>query len=329
MRIVYVYQRFFPGGFSISTLFRAIGKEITNTGADVTHYQLTGNMFKDVLALRKINADIYHVTGEVNYVLLALPWRKTVLTVHDLGHYHFGLKGLKKFIYKWIWFMIPLRIARQVTAISESTRSELVTYMGMKAGRVAVIQNCYSQIFIESPKVFNSENPRILQIGTSSHKNVLSVIRALKGINCTLVLVGRLGAELINELEVNEICFINLIDIDQAALHEEYLKSDIVSFVSLKEGFGVPIIEAQAVGRPLITSNISPMANIAGAGAYLADPLDIESIRRGFNTIINDSQFRDQIIAEGIINARNYCPGRVANLYMEIYTKFAVNDYWA
>lgn len=321
MRIVYVHQRFFPGGFSISTLFRAIGKEISDMGVEVTHYQLTGNLLRDVLALRKIKADIYHVTGEVNYVTLALPWRKTVLTVHDLGHYRFGLKGLKKFIYKLIWFVIPLRIAQQVTAISESTKSELIKFIGVKAGRIAVIQNCYSQIFIESPKDFNSGNPRILQIGTSSHKNAISVVRALKGLNCTLVLVGRIGSELMSELKVNNIRFESLIDVDQAKIHEEYLNSDIVSFISLKEGFGVPIIEAQAVGRALITSNIPPMSNIAGAGAYLADPLDIDAIRRGFDTIINDSQFRDRIIAEGLRNARNYSPGRVAKLYMEIYTK--------
>lgn len=321
MRIVYVHQRFYPGGFSISTLFKAIGKEISKMGVDVAYYQFTGNLFKDVLALRNINADIYHITGEVNYVTLALPWRRTVLTVHDIANYRFRLKGLKRFIYKWIWFMIPLRIAKQVTAISESTKSELIKFMGMKAERIAVIQNCYSQIFNDSPKAFNSENPRILQVGTSCHKNVINVVRSLKGLNSTLVLVGRIGPELTMELKANDIRFENLIDVNQARLHEEYLYSDIVSFVSLREGFGVPIIEAQAVGRALITSNIPPMSSIAGAGAYLADPLDIDAIRRGFDTIINDSQFRDRIIAEGLRNARNYSPSGVAKLYMELYAE--------
>jgi glycosyltransferase involved in cell wall biosynthesis len=321
MRIVYVHKRFSPGGFSISTLFSAIGKEISDMGIDVTHYELTGNLFRDVVALRKIKADIYHITGDVNYMVLPLPWKKTVLTVHDMGHYRFRLKGLKKFIYKWIWFTIPLRIAQQVTAISESTKSELIKFTGMKAGKITVIQNCYSQIFVESPKVFNSGNPRILQIGTSYHKNVISVVRSLQGLSCTIVLVGRIGSELMRELKANDAHFENLIDVDQAKIYEEYLNSDIVSFVSLTEGFGIPIIESQVVGRALITSNISPMANISGAGAYLADPFDIEDIRRGFDTIINDSQFRDRIIAEGLRNVRNYCPARVANLYVEIYTK--------
>ena len=174
-----------------------------------------------------------------------------------------------------------------------------------------------------APKIFNPENPRILQIGTNYHKNVVNLVRSVKGLSCTLVLVGRIDSELMKELKLNEISFENMVDVSQERIHEEYLNSDIVSFISLREGFGVPIIEAQALGRALITSNIPPMASVAGAGAYLADPWDIDDIRRGFDKIINDSQFRDQIIAEGLRNVKNYSPNRIANQYMDIYRKIS------
>jgi glycosyltransferase involved in cell wall biosynthesis len=64
-------------------------------------------------------------------------------------------------------------------------------------------------------------------------------------------------------------------------LNEQYVKCDVVAFLSLGEEFRVPIMEAQAVARPLITSNISPMREVAGEGACLIDPLDVAQIRTG------------------------------------------------
>ena len=93
----------------------------------------------------------------------------------------------------------------------------------------------------------------------------------------------------------------------------------MVSFVSIGEGFGVPIIEAQAVGRPLITANIPPMSVAAGDGAYLADPLDIESIRTGILKIINEDAYRIQIVELGLKNAEHYAPDVVAKQYLNQY----------
>lgn len=293
---------------------------MANSGADVINFQLSGNLIKDIKELHKLNADVYHITGEVNYLALLLPWNKTFITVHDLGNYLFGLKGFKRQIYKLLWFSVPLRIARGISAISDCTKNELVNHIGIRSNRITVIQNCYSQIFTESPKPFNNDNPRILQIGTSQHKNAVNVARALKGLNCTLVIIGRIDKTLGQALKDNEIDFINFIDINQEEIFRQYLDSDIVSFISFKEGFGVPVIEAQAIGRALITSNIPPMSDNAGSGAYLADPGDIEHIKRGFTKIINDSRFRDSIIAEGIKNSKRYNPTRVAKLYMDLYT---------
>ena len=63
---------------------------------------------------------------------------------------------------------------------------------------------------------------------------------------------------------------------------QEYKDADLISFPSTFEGFGMPIIEGQAVGRPVITSNIEPMVSVAADAAILVDPFNIESIRECF-----------------------------------------------
>ncbi|ANQ47868.2 glycosyltransferase family 4 protein [Flammeovirga sp. MY04] len=60
----------------------------------------------------------------------------------------------------------------------------------------------------------------------------------------------------------------------------------MMCFYSLNEGFGLPILEAQSIGRPVLTSNISSMLEVAGNGALLIDPYDVSSIKKSLETII-------------------------------------------
>ena len=89
-------------------------------------------------------------------------------------------------------------------------------------------------------------------------------------------------------------------DEDLAALTA---RAAIYAFVSVKEGFGLPILEAMASGTPLLTSSGSAMEETAGGAAYLADPLDIESIRRGLRDLLEDTALRDQFRQAGLPRA--------------------------
>ena len=75
----------------------------------------------------------------------------------------------------------------------------------------------------------------------------------------------------------------NLSDND---LLKEYQNADIINFPSCHEGFGMPIIEGQAVGRIVVTSNIEPMISVANNGAAICDPYNIESIRNTYIRVI-------------------------------------------
>ena len=100
---------------------------------------------------------------------------------------------------------------------------------------------------------------------------------------------------------------------------EEYRQADIVSFVSLYEGFGLPILEAQASGRALITSGLSPMSDVAGKDACLVDPSDIASIHEGLKKIITDVEYRKRLIRAGLKNSENFSSAEVSKLYADVY----------
>jgi len=102
-------------------------------------------------------------------------------------------------------------------------------------------------------------------------------------------------------------------------LIEQYQQCDMLSFVSLLEGFGLPILEAQSTGRPVITSNLSSMPEVAGRGACLVDPYNVGSIREGILKVIKDSEYRETLIAEGLENVKRFNIETVTQQYIELY----------
>jgi glycosyltransferase involved in cell wall biosynthesis len=321
MKIVFVHRRRQEDRYSIENVFQVIARELGGRGENVAEYQVGtwSDLISDVLALRKLKADVYHVTGDVNYFVLFLPWNKTVLTVHDIGHYLFGLVGLKRWIYKWVWLLLPMKYARLVTVVSVATKEHCVRFLNLKPKKINVIENCVNPAYRSRPSKFNTNAPRILQVGVKPYKNVPRLIRALQGIPCLLVLVGELDAEIIDALSETAVKYENHVGLSLTDLVSQYFEADMASFVSIGEGFGLPIIEAQAMGLPLITANIPPMSVAAGGGAYLADPQDIESIREGVLKIINDNAYRAKIVEKGFVNVALYSVEAVAKDYLAQY----------
>ena len=93
-------------------------------------------------------------------------------------------------------------------------------------------------------------------------------------------------------------------------------------FVSLYEGFGIPIIEAQAAGTPVITSNISSMPEAAGEGAILVDPYSVENIAAELEHVIENSTLREQLIEKGYANAQRFSWDAAAKQMAEVVRRY-------
>jgi glycosyltransferase involved in cell wall biosynthesis len=107
------------------------------------------------------------------------------------------------------------------------------------------------------------------------------------------------------------------------AMMAKYAEADIVTLISTYEGFGMPILEAQATGRPVITSNILSMPEVAGDAACLVNPYDIASMREGLLKLINDDGYRDDLIQKGFRNICRFDAQKIANQYLSLYQQIA------
>lgn len=116
-------------------------------------------------------------------------------------------------------------------------------------------------------------------------------------------------------LQENNIDYSSCANISDEELLKEYNRCDIVNFPSLYEGFGMPIIEGQATGRVVVTSNLSPMKDVAGGCAVLVDPNDIQSLRQGYFEAINHGEC---YIVKGLENVKRFSVETIARQYFNL-----------
>lgn len=277
----------------------------------------------NMAAGRREAGDVNHVIGDVHYLAIALPGERNVLTVHDCAPLN-RLRGWKRELLRLLWFEWPARRVRVVTTISETTRGELARWLSPSlASKIRVIHNCVRREFQFRPKTFDSSCPVILQVGTGWNKNVECVARALAGIPCHFEIVGELRGgqkNLLDELKLNYRALGKLSDVELVAAYE---RADLLLFASLYEGFGLPIVEAQATGRPVITSDRSAMPEVAGTAALFVNPEDVDSIRSALTRLINDAALRQSLIAAGIENVKRFRPETIAAQYAALYRELA------
>ena len=322
-KVVY-FNRNSKCGYSIAKVFHPIINRMKMNGNisslevpynKISLYNLCANIF--FVWKHRTCTGINHVTGDIHYVLLALIGCKSVLTIHDLIFLK-KKQNCISFFLKWLfWLYLPVKIASKVICISNKTKDEVLSFV--KVRDIEVVYNPVSEIYTPKDKEQFVTLPRILHIGTKENKNLLRVVESLKNIDCILCIIGQINENIKKMLSKNQIIYENKSNLSEEELLKEYRLADIISFPSLYEGFGMPIIEGQAVGIPILTSNIAPMNVISGGAACLVDPYSVLSINMGFNKIISSQNYRNTIVKLGFANVQRFTLLKVVEEYRRIY----------
>lgn len=263
-------------------------------------------------------AEITHVTGDINFAILGIKRKAALLTVLDCGFLP-SKQGWARTIIKKVWLDWPVQRACKVTAISNAVREEIIQLTGCCPDKVEVVPVAISQDFHPVPRAFNFRLPRILVVGTSPNKNISRIVAACQEIPCVLVILGVIPDQILQQLRESRVRYENYFNLPQPEVVSRYVGSDMVCFASTYEGFGMPILEGQAVGRPVVTSLTSSMPEVAGDAACLVDPFDVQSIRGGIQRVVADQEYREDLVARGFANVQRFSAQRIAHQYMSVY----------
>jgi glycosyltransferase involved in cell wall biosynthesis len=276
------------------------------------------NRIKNIFFAKKNQNQINHITGDINYIAFGLPKKNTVLTIHDIGSI-IKRNFLKRFIINLLWFKMPLKRVKYVTVISEFSKQEIIYNFKINEEKIIVIPNCVSNKFVKTKRQFNNEYPNILFVGTKPNKNLERSIEALKKISCKFFIIGKLNENQLFLLKNNNIDYVNFVNLSFDEVIDLYQQSDILLFPSLYEGFGVPILEAQATGIPVITSDLSPMKEVANNSSFLLNPLSIDEIHNAILQLIENKTLREKLIEKGFENVKKYSAENIAKKYEQLY----------
>jgi asparagine synthase (glutamine-hydrolysing) len=327
LHVVHFQRHAGPSQHSIERLFTDVRGAMPSRircSVAVSRFPSEGVLPRAWNALEAIarQGDVNHVTGDVHYLTYFLRRRRTLLTVLDCVSLH-RLRGLRRALFRVLWYDLPLRRAALVTTISEAARRDLAASVGRAADGVRVVHCPVSPNFKPAPRRAAGGRPVILQVGTSPNKNVVRLAEAVAGLACELRVIGRLTDEQRSAITAAGVPFTAASNLDDRQMVRAYEEADIVTLASTYEGFGLPIVEANAVGRPVVTSNCSSMPEVAGDAACLVDPFDAASVRAGIRRVLEDDAYRAQLVEAGYANARRFEPRRIAAMYAELYDELA------
>jgi glycosyltransferase involved in cell wall biosynthesis len=340
-------------------VFDVLAKESTTAGFDdiekvelpFTSRGIFSILF-NLIFLTRFKKGLFHITGDVHYAILALPQDRTILTIHDLVFLH-TYKGLRRRLLKWIFLDLPVKKAKYITTISEKSKQEILEYTNCDPQKILVIPNPVDlsfDIYSTSPAFGRQAQPpstsstsstspasvyqplvgrqaqppstrsTILFLGTKPNKNLEISIAALFGLDVHLRIIGELTPKQKEMLAKFNINYTSDFSISPEQLVAEYTNADLVLFPSTYEGFGLPVIEGFQAGRPVITSNISPMKEVAGVAALLADPSSIASIREQVIKLLSNQALQRELVSAGKERVKQYQPDFISQTYQKLWS---------
>jgi glycosyltransferase involved in cell wall biosynthesis len=275
-------------------------------------------------------------TGQV-FEQLVLPWlarrhlllslggpapvlaRNQVATLHDVSAFRHGetySRGFRTW-YRLMYRLLARRAGRVLT-VSSFSAGELAAVLGLEPDRVSVVPNGSDHVDRFTPRrpdlagvegLPAEGSPWVLCVGTfARHKNLAPALDALEQAGIRSVVVGARGDSRVfadaGQGRWTRATFAGRLSDDE--LVWLYRAATALVFPSLYEGFGIPVVEAQRLGCPVVALRAGPMVEVAGEGAVLCDPAEPQQVVEAVLGIASDAGRRAALVEAGRRNAERY-----------------------
>ena len=263
---------------------------------------------------------------------------KSIVIIYDLIH----LKDPG--VYRWTdaWYMKSIlphsaQKANAIITISENTKRELMKYTHVPDKKINVVYLAVEKRFkpiteneINILSGYKIQKPYILYVGSlSPRKNIIRLIKAYENLKQiyniphALILAGSKAwkekeiYKLINKSKYKD-SILNTGRIAENHLPCLYTLSDVFVYPSLYEGFGLPILEAQACGCPVVCSSTSSLPEIGADGVHKVNPYLVEDIQDGIYKVISDNDYKIKLIEKGYRNIKRFSWEKTAKEILDI-----------
>jgi glycosyltransferase involved in cell wall biosynthesis len=310
---------------------------VTTTACAAAHYSF-GELVAVRRAISAARPDLFHAP---HYVVPLFPPRATVVTIHDLMHLSRPEHATpaKRAYASWM-IGRALRLSARVIAVSEATKKEILAFGPEQGGKVAVVPNGVEERFFlegeegsagarrvptaRSPTLPFKESspdllPYLLFLGNDKpHKNLDGLLHAWPRVRAahpelSLVLAGVEPGRTLPE-GAQAVGWVP--DEDVPAL---LAGASALVQPSFAEGFGLPVLEAQAAGTPVACSDLPALREAAGDAAVFFDPHDAASIAAALTALLGDEEKRNLLRKRGWERAKDFTWRRAAERTAEVY----------
>ena len=308
----------------------------------------TWEQFSLPKAIKNDNLDLIHCTSNTAPVYLNIP---LILTLHDIIYMEKSYSQIfrgngtsyQKFGNIYRRFVVPkvIKKSKIIITVSEFEKRRIADFFRLNNSKLKAVHNGVSSHFtkIEDTNLLNNvkqkyklpENFFFFLGNTDPKKNTLGVLKSLslyfsqnKNSTFKLVMLDFEKDELIKLLnQINDISLLDRIHLTGYVINTDlpaiYNLSTIFLYPSLRESFGIPILEAMACGVPVITSNTSSMPEIADDAAYIIDPFKPEDIAFAITNLLSDIKLKDNYINKGFIQSSKFTWKAMAENVLNIY----------
>jgi glycosyltransferase involved in cell wall biosynthesis len=283
-----------------------------------------------------VRRPLYH---SAYYLMPYRPGVPAILTVYDLiAMIHPQTVSPRARLLFRFTTWLALRSVRQVIAISDATRQDLLRHFAIAAERVTMIPLAADPRFQPQPQSaieavrqkYNLPADYLFYLGINKpHKNLVRLIEAIAQLTplpLPLVIAGawderypepRIRAEALGLAD--QVRFLG--PVDDADLPALYSGCTLFVFPSLYEGFGLPVLEAMACGAPVACSNASSLPEVTADAALLFDPLDVNAIAAALQRGVEDADLRQSLAEQGVRQAANFSWVRTAAETLALYQR--------